>query len=109
MAMPARVKRSNIHFSASPGRPGSVGAYQTQGIGPLVDLAGGKITNAAWPCTEKLSPGSGKAFWGASAAKDAHVQSRKAVPRASGGFIVRNGFKCVATFYAAPPGTPNLL
>ena len=32
MAIPASVNRSNIHFSASLGRPGKVGAYQTHGV-----------------------------------------------------------------------------
>jgi hypothetical protein len=67
MAMPAAVKRSNIHFYSLPGNPVRVGAYQTQGIGCLAGVVG-KITKAGRPWSTKDEPGSGRFFAGASAA-----------------------------------------
>src|SRR5580704_369033 len=62
MAIPAAVNRSNIHISASAGRPGSVGAYQTQGVVTLAIEWRGGIRNAGHLPTRNTSPGSGSVF-----------------------------------------------
>ncbi len=60
--MPAARNRSNIHRSSTPGKPGSVGAYQTHGLSPRGEPGLLAMTKAAWPSTKKFCPASGRTF-----------------------------------------------
>ena len=61
-ASPASTNLQNIHSSASPGNPGSVGAYQTHGTGRSDPASAGEMRKAVWPSTRKASPGIGRSL-----------------------------------------------
>src|SRR5579862_5549641 len=90
MAIPAAVNRSNIHFSASEGRPGSVGAYQTQGVASLVIECLGGIKNAGHRSTRNTSPGKGSVFGGAAAFARSELCSAARLPAAANDTMITN-------------------